>query len=91
LTRQDIVDAIAKECDLKKKVADQVLTTVIESVTKTLKKGGKVSLVGFGTFTVSKRAARAGRNPRTGETIQIQATKVPKFKAGKELKQTINK
>ena len=91
MTRQDIVDAIAKECDLKKKVADQVLTTVIESVTKTLKKGGKVSLVGFGTFTVSKRAARAGRNPRTGETIQIQATKVPKFKAGKELKQTINK
>ena len=81
---------MAEDADTTKVAAKAALDSFIGSVTKTLKKGGKVSLVGFGTFSVSKRAARQGRNPQTGATINIAARKVAKFKAGKGLSDTVN-
>ena len=90
MNRTELIDAIAKETQLTKKDVEAVLKSFIDVVTGELKEGGKVQLVGFGTFEVSERAAREGRNPQTGETMKIKASKAPKFKAGKALKDAIN-
>ena len=90
MNRTELIDAIAKETQLTKKDVEAVLKSFIDVVTGELKEGGKVQLVGFGTFEVSERAAREGRNPQTGETMEIKASKAPKFKAGKALKDAIN-
>jgi len=88
--KSDLIDAIAKSADISKAAAGRALDATIESIKKSLKKGEDVSLVGFGTFYVGKRAARNGRNPQTGATIKIKAAKVPKFRAGKGLKDAVN-
>jgi DNA-binding protein HU-beta len=88
--KSDLIEAIAKSADISKAAAGRALDATIESIKKSLKKGELVSLVGFGTFYVGKRAARNGRNPRTGATIKIKAAKVPKFRAGKGLKDAVN-
>ncbi|HEY0664562.1 MAG TPA: HU family DNA-binding protein [Gallionella sp.] len=90
MNKSDLVEAIAKSADMPKAAAARALDATIESIKKALKKGDTVSLVGFGTFKVGKRAARNGRNPRTGATIKIKAAKVPKFSAGKGLKDAVN-
>lgn len=90
MNKSDLVDAIAKSADMSKAAAGRALDAAVDSIKKALKKGDTVSLVGFGTFKVGKRAARNGRNPRTGETIKIKAAKVPKFTAGKGLKDAVN-
>jgi DNA-binding protein HU-beta len=89
MTKAELIEKMAKDAGVAKSVAGKTLESFIEGVTKSLKKGNKVSLVGFGTFQVSKRKARKGRNPRTGETITIKAAKVPKFTAGKVFKEAI--
>lgn len=89
MTKEDIIEAIVKKTAMSKKDAAEALSTVIEEITKTLSKGGDVTLTGFGTFKVGKRAAREGRNPKTGEKINIPAMKTPKFKAGKGLKDAV--
>ena len=91
MNRTELVDAMAKKSKLSKKDTDAALKAFIETVTAELKKGGKVQLVGFGTFEVTKRAAREGKNPQTGAKIKIPASKAPKFKSGKALKDTVNK
>jgi DNA-binding protein HU-beta len=90
VNKSDLVEAIAKSADISKAAAGRALDATVESIKKALKKGDTVSLVGFGTFKVGKRAARNGRNPRTGATIKIKAAKVPKFSAGKGLKDAVN-
>ena len=86
-----LIDQIAEKADLPKVKAQEVFETFLDVIKTSLKKGEDVKLVGFGTFTVSERAATTGRNPRTGEAINIAASKQPKFKAGKELKDAVNK
>ena len=90
MNKTELIEHIAKNADISKAAATRALDSTIGAVKATLKKGGSVSLVGFGTFAVGKRAARTGRNPRTGETIKIKASKVPGFKAGKGLKDAVN-
>ncbi|MEJ5208756.1 MAG: HU family DNA-binding protein [Lysobacteraceae bacterium] len=90
MNKADFVNAVAAEAELSKTDAANAVDAIIEVVKKALKKGDSVSLVGFGTFEVRKRAARTGRNPRTGETIKIKASKIPSFKAGKALKDAVN-
>jgi len=90
VNKSDLVDAIAKSAELSKAAAARALDATVDTIKKALKKGDTVSLVGFGTFKVGKRAARNGRNPRTGATIKIRAAKVPKFSAGKGLKDAVN-
>jgi len=85
----DVINAIAAEAGLTKKAAGAALDAFIGCVEATLKKGGKLTIPGFGTFSVGKRAARTGRNPQTGSSIKIPAKKVPKFKAGKGLKDAV--
>ena len=89
MNKTEVIAAIAKQAKISKKDAENALKAFIDVVGKTLKKGGKVQLVGFGTFEVTKRSARTGRNPQTGETIKIKAAKTPKFKAGKALKDLV--
>lgn len=89
MTKSDLVAAVA-EIGMTKKQAAAAVDTVIDAITGALKKGDKVSLVGFGTFSVKKRKARTGRNPQTGEAIQIKAKKVPVFSAGKGLKDAVS-
>lgn len=89
MNKGELIEHIAKQADLSKAAASRALEAVIGGVRTTLKKGGTVSLVGFGTFAVTKRAARTGRNPRTGATIKIKAAKVPKFRPGKALKDAL--
>ena len=91
MNKGELIDAMASGAKISKADAGRALESMIDSVSKTLKKGDKVTLVGFGTFSVSKRAARKGRNPQTGKEIQIKAKKVAKFKAGAELSKTVNK
>jgi DNA-binding protein HU-beta len=91
MNKTELVAAIAKNAELTKKDAEAALTAFTETVAAELKKGEKVQLVGFGTFEVSKRAACEGRNPQTGATMKIAACKAPKFKAGKALKDAVNK
>jgi DNA-binding protein HU-beta len=90
VNKSEMIDMVAEAADISKAAAGRAVDAVFEGVTNSLKGGDSVTLVGFGTFSVSDRAARAGRNPRTGETIQIKASKMPKFKAGKALKDAVN-
>ena len=90
MNKTELVAAMAEQTNLSKKDAEAALKAFVDVVAGELKKGGKVQLVGFGTFEVSERAAREGRNPQTGETMTIKASKSPKFKAGKALKDMIN-
>jgi DNA-binding protein HU-beta len=90
LNKTEMIEAVAKSADISKAAAGRAVEAVIASVRGTLKKGQMVTMVGFGTFYVGKRAARAGRNPRTGVAIKIKAAKVPKFRAGKALKDALN-
>ena len=90
MNKSELIDAIAKSAGLSKASAGDALDATLTAIRTTLKKGQSVTLVGFGTFKVGKRAARTGRNPRTGEAIKIRAAKVPKFSAGKALKDAVN-
>ncbi len=90
MNKADLIDAIAESADISKAAAGRALDGMIDAITGALKKGDTVSLVGFGTFNVRERAARTGRNPQTGETINIKASKNPAFKAGKALKDAVN-
>ena len=90
MNKSELIDSIAVSADISKASAGRALDAAIDAVTSELKTGGQVSLVGFGTFSVKERAARAGRNPQTGEAIQIKAAKIPSFKAGKALKDACN-
>ena len=89
MNKAELIDAVADSADLSKASAGRALDAAITTITKALKKGDTVTLVGFGTFSVRKRAARTGRNPRTGQEIKIKASKVPGFKAGKALKDAV--
>lgn len=90
MNRKELVDALASKTDCTKACADRTLAALMEVITDTLKKGDNITLVGFGTFEVRKRAARQGRNPQTGAAIKIKAAKAPAFKAGKTLKDAVN-
>jgi DNA-binding protein HU-beta len=90
MNKTELIDHIAQQADISKAAAGRALDAVIGGVKGTLKKGGSVTLVGFGTFAVGKRTARTGRNPRTGDAIKIKAAKVPKFRPGKALKDELN-
>ena len=90
MNKAELIAAVAENAELTKKDAEKAVKAFIDVVTDELKKGEKVQLVGFGTFEVSERAAREGINPRTRETIKIAAAKTPKFKAGKQLKDSLN-
>jgi DNA-binding protein HU-beta len=90
VNKAELIDSIAASADIPKAAAGRALDAMIESVQGALKKGESVALVGFGTFSVKDRAARTGRNPQTGQPIQIKAAKIPNFKAGKSLKDAVN-
>ena len=90
MNKSDLIEAIAQAADISKAAAERALDGTVEAITTSLQKGDMVTLVGFGTFHVSDRKARSGRNPRTGATIEIKASKVPKFRAGKALKDAVN-
>jgi len=90
MNKAELIDKIAEAADVSKATATRALDAALDGITKELKKGQTVTLVGFGTFTVRKRAARTGRNPRTGEQIKIKAARMPGFKAGKALKDAVN-
>ena len=90
MNKTELVAAVAEQAEISKKDAEKALKAFVDVVTEQLKAGDKVQLVGFGTFEVSERAAREGRNPQKGETMKIAASKAPKFKAGKALKDAIN-
>ncbi|MCD6233058.1 HU family DNA-binding protein [bacterium] len=89
MTKEDIVEVLAKAGKISKKSAGDCLGIILDEIKKSLKQGKSVVLTGFGTFSVSKRKARMGRNPRTGKALKIPARKVPKFKAGKSLKDAV--
>ena len=90
MNKSTLIAKIAEKSELNKKQAEAALNAFVESVTEALKAGEKVQLMGFGTFEIGERAAREGRNPQTGETIQIAASKAPRFKAGKSFKDAVN-
>lgn len=90
MNKTELIERIAQEADISKAAAEKAVNATVDTIKKTLKKGDSVTLIGFGTFSVGKRAARTGRNPRTGEEIKIKAAKVPKFTAGKALKEALN-
>lgn len=90
MNKAELIDVVAESAELSKADAGRAIDALVSAVTKALKKGDSVTLVGFGTFEVRKRGARTGRNPRTGETIKIKASKNPAFKAGKALKDAVN-
>ena len=89
MNKTELIKNVAQSAEISQKEATVVVQTVVESITNTLAAGEKVQLIGFGTFEVRERAARTGRNPQTGEEMQIAASKVPAFKAGKELKEAV--
>ena len=91
MNKAELIEHVATQADMTKADAQKAVEAVFGGITKTLKKGGDARFVGFGTFSVAKRAATTGRNPRTGEKIAIKASKNAKFKAGKELKEAVNK
>ncbi|KYH33855.1 DNA-binding protein HU [Moorella mulderi DSM 14980] len=91
MNKMDLVASVAEKTDLTKKDAEKVVSAVLASIEEALAQGDKVQLVGFGTFEIKERAARVGRNPRTGEEIEIAATRVPVFKAGKALREAVAK
>ncbi len=90
MNKTDMIEHIAQAAEISKSAAERAVDALIGAVKSTLKKGGMVTLVGFGTFYVARRQARAGRNPRTGEALRIKAARVPRFRAGKALKDAIN-
>jgi DNA-binding protein HU-beta len=90
MNKAELIDAVAEAADISKSAAARAVDAVTETIARSLKNDDPVTLVGFGTFTVRSRAARSGRNPRTGETIKIKASKVPGFKPGKALKDAVN-
>ena len=90
MNKGELIEAVAAAADISKSDATKAVDAVVDSITHALKKGDQVSIVGFGTFSVKDRAARTGRNPATGETIQIAASRAPGFKAGKALKDAVN-
>ncbi len=90
MNKSDLIAAIAASAEISKAAAGRALDATVDAVSAALKKGDSVTLVGFGTFSVGKRAARTGRNPRTGATLKIKAAKVPKFRPGKALKDAVN-
>lgn len=90
MNKSELVEAVATSADITKSSAGKAVDAVFDSIQSALSRGDSVSLIGFGTFSVSNRAARSGRNPRTGETIQIAASRAAKFKAGKGLKESLN-
>ncbi|GAB1256978.1 HU family DNA-binding protein [Aurantivibrio plasticivorans] len=90
MNKSELIEAIAASADIPKAAAGRALDAMVDTVADALKKGDQVVLVGFGTFSVKDRAARTGRNPQTGEPIQIAAAKIPSFKAGKALKDAVN-
>ena len=89
MTKAELISAVAKEAKITKAAAGKAIDSITDTITKDLKKGGGITLTGFGTFSVAKRKPRTGRNPRTGETIKIRATKTAKFTAGKALKEGV--
>ena len=91
MTKEQLVTKIAKEANISKRQANEAVKSFFGSVTTALKRGQKVSFVGFGTFSVTKRKARTGRNPQTGQAIKIPAARIPKFKAGKSLRDAVKK
>ena len=91
MNKAELIEKIAKDANMTKVQANEAIDSFASAVVATLKKGDKVTLIGFGTFSVTARAARNGRNPQTGATIKIKARKVPKFKAGKDFSESINK
>lgn len=91
MNKGDLVNKIADECEMSKAAADKVVNSMLKAITNSVASGEKVSLIGFGTFSVNERAARQGRNPQTGKTMQIPAKKVVKFKAGKNFVEAANK
>ena len=90
MNKIELIEHVAKQADISKAAAGRALEAVVGGIRATLKKGNSVTLVGFGTFSIGKRAARTGRNPRTGAAIKIKAAKVPKFRPGKALKDALN-
>jgi DNA-binding protein HU-beta len=90
MNKAELIDAVASAANLSKADASRAVDAVVDSISKALKKGQQVAVVGFGTFSVKHRSARSGRNPRTGETISIAASNVPGFKAGKALRDAVN-
>jgi len=90
MNKAQLIDAVAEAADLPKATASRAVDTMLDVITGSLKRGDGVALVGFGTFSVRERAARSGRNPRTGEAISIAASKLPAFKPGKALKEAVN-
>lgn len=90
MNKSELIDSVAKQADISKAAAQRALDSMVSAIRVSLKRGQMVTLVGFGTFYVGKRKARAGRNPRTGAAIKIAAAKVPKFRAGKALKDALN-
>ncbi|MGD2139416.1 MAG: HU family DNA-binding protein [Burkholderiales bacterium] len=90
MNKTELIESIAQAADISKAAAERALDGTVAAITSSLKQGDMVTLVGFGTFHVGERAARSGRNPRTGETIEIKASRVPKFRAGKALKDAVN-
>ena len=91
MTKAELIEKVANDTDISKALAERVINSVTGNVTKCLKKNDKITLTGFGTFSVSKRKARTGRNPQTGQEIKIKATRVPRFKPGKALKDVIGR
>lgn len=91
MTKEELISKCAKEANITKAQATRALNSIIDGVTRSLKRGQKVSFVGFGTFEVTRRKARTGRNPQTGQTIRIPASRVPKFRPGKALKEAVKK
>lgn len=89
MNKTELVEAVAKSAELSKADANKAVDAVVDAVTEALAKGDKVTLIGFGTFETRERAARTGRNPRTGAEIKIAATRIPAFKAGKKLKDAV--
>ena len=89
VTKKDVIDHIAQECDMTKADTERALECLVKMITSNLVQGNEVAIAGFGTFATSQRAAREARNPRTGETVQVPAMSVPKFKAGKALKDAV--
>lgn len=90
MTKRELIQVVMENAEISKKGATRAVEAIFENIAETLKKGGKVQLIGFGNFEVRERAARKGRNPQTGQEIDIAASKVPVFKPGKQLKETIN-
>lgn len=89
MTKAELIGQVAKECEVSKALAEKAINATTGNIAKCLKKGSKITLTGFGTFSIAKRKARIGRNPQTGAEIKIKATRVPKFKAGQALKNSV--